>query len=76
MDTSPSGKSGTAGEIKHNQRAGSQISESAFLIPIDILDNREYNNANTRYSRIGGANSAKSEISDVDGADVLCAAMS
>ena len=55
MDTSPSGKSGTVGEIKFNQRAGSQISVSAFLIPIDILDNREYNkDANTRYSRIGG----------------------
>ena len=55
MDTSPSGKSGIIGEIKHNQRAGSQISGSAFLLPIDILDNREYNkDANTRYSRIGG----------------------
>ena len=44
---------------------------------IDILDYREYNkDVNTRYSRIGGAGSAKSEISNPDGADVLCAAVS
>ena len=47
-----------------------------YEIDIDILDNREYNkDVNTRYSRIGGANSAKSEISNPDGADVLCAAV-
>ena len=47
--------SGTGVEIEPKYLADSQISGSAFLFTIDILDNREYNKGvNTRYSRIGG----------------------
>lgn len=46
---------GIGAENKLKRIADSQICGSAFLIPIDILDNREYNeDENTRYSRIGG----------------------